>query len=231
MTKFSLFKQHNIWLPSWWVVLLLFLVSSFVVFFCLKNLAFYLATTTPKHGHYLVIEGWINNASLDQGLNIFRNSSNEYQYIIVTGGPDIRDGSNPPKTYAELSAKYLLSKGVSKQKIIVISSPASAQARTYLSAVMVRDWFIDENINNPNIDVFTESVHARRTRFLYNLAFRASNDIGVHASTPSSYSLSTWWKSSEGVKSVITELLGLIWATYIFDSAEYHSPEEKWGMI
>jgi hypothetical protein len=229
MTKLLFFKRHSILLPRWWVALLLFLMSSLLVLLCVKNLAFYLATTAPKKGDYLVVEGWVNNASLEQALKVFRKNSNKYQYIIVTGGPDSRDNSEYSKTYAELSAKYLLSKGVSKHKIIIVSTPASAQARTFLSAVMVRDWFLEEMISDPVIDVFTESVHARRTLFLYNLAFRQSSVIGVYASKPSSFSLSTWWESSDGVKSVVTELLGLIWATCIFEPGEYRSHQEKWG--
>jgi hypothetical protein len=229
VAKLLFFKRHSILLPTWWVTLLFFLMSSLVVLICVKNLAFYLATTEPKQGDYLVVEGWINSTHLEQALKIFRKSSNKYQYIIVTGGPDIRDNSAPPKTYAELSAQYLLSKGVSKQKIIIVSTPASAQARTFLSAVMVRDWFLEEMISDPVIDVFTESVHARRTLFLYNLAFRQSSVIGVYASEPSNFSLSTWWESSDGVKSVVTELLGLIWATCIFEPGEYRSHQEKWG--
>jgi len=221
-----LFKQYSIWLPRLWLLLLFLIISAVAVFFGLRNLAYYLALTEPKNGDYLIVEGWVSEGSLDKALNIFING--RYQYLITTGGLDKHCKQG---TYAEKSASYFISKGFPAEKIIIIPTPESAQARTFLSAVMVREWLYARSIDNVIIDVFTEGVHARRTRYLYNLAFRPSVDVGIYAAAPSKFQLSTWWKTSEGAKSTITELFGYLWTVFFFEAAELNSHKEKWGSM
>lgn len=198
-----------------------------LAFLCLKNLGYYLAKTEIKHGQYLVVEGWLDEKNLDQALQVFRSTDNQYQYLITTGGPE--HYKQHTLSYAEKSANYFISQGLSAEKIIVISTPASAQARTFLSAVMVHDWLSKNGIKDRVIDVFTDSVHARRTHFLYKKSFRSVDNMGIYASSPSNFQLATWWKTSEGAKTVITEMLGLVWVICFFEPAEPGSQQEKWG--
>ena len=67
---------------------------------------------------------------------------------------------------------------------------------------MVRDWFVDNSIKANRLDIISQGVHARRTRLLYELALPASS-IGVYASEPEGYQLSSWWKTSQGSKAVL----------------------------
>ena len=220
------FRQYSVRLPRLWLLLLFFIITAVVVFFGLKNLAHYLALTEPKNGNYLVVEGWVSESSLNKAFNFFVNG--RYKYLITTGGLDkhCKRGS-----YAEKSASYFISKGLPAEKVIAIPTPESAQARTFLSAVMVREWLHERSINNVTIDVFTEGVHARRTSYLYNLAFHSKVDVGIYASSPSKYQLSKWWETSEGAKSTLTELLGYIWTVLFFEPGELNSHKEKWGSV
>ncbi len=221
-----LFRQQSIWLPRLWLVLLFLIMSAVAIFFGLKNLAHYLALTEPKNGDYLIVEGWIDESNLNKAFSVFVNG--QYQYLITTGGLDqhCRRGS-----YAEKSAGYFISKGLPAEKVIAIPTPESAQARTFLSAVMVREWLHERSIDNVIIDVFTEGVHARRTSYLYRLAFRPNVDVGIYASGPLKYELSRWWETSEGAKSTLTELFGYIWTILFFESGELKSHNEKWGSM
>ena len=228
MNKSMFFKQYTLWLPRWWVIVLSLMLTALLVLFGLRNAAYYLAVSEPKHGNYLIVEGWLDDKSLDQALALF-NSNSGYQFIITTGGPDERYSNTKHLTYAEQSADYLLAKGLPSKEIIVISTPTSAQARTFLSAVMVREWFAVNNIENATMDIFTGSVHARRTHLLYTKAFGPINHIGIYASNPSRFDLSTWWQTSEGAKSVSTELIALIWTILFFDPGVPGSYQEKWG--
>jgi hypothetical protein len=229
MPKVIFLKQHTIWLPKCWVVVTLGIITMYLLWFGVKNIANYLAISEPKYGDYLVVDGWLDTNSLDQALQVFSKTNSSYKYLVTVGGPDTRSSNSKHLTYAEQSARYFLSKGVGKKQVVVISTPASAQARTYLSAVKLRDWFVEKGKENVVIDVFTGGVHARRTLFLYNLAFRSNIDIGVYAAEPSGFDLKTWWKTSEGAKSTITEFLGLVWVACFFDPGEYGSHQEKWG--
>ena len=220
------FKQHNIYLPSFWLLLLFLIISAASAFYGLRNLAHYLALTEPKNGDYLIVEGWIDENSLNQAHKVFIEG--QYKYLITTGG---LDRHCKLESYAEKSARYLISIGLSTEKIIVIPTPESAQARTFLSAVVVRNWLQKRSINNVVLDVFTEGVHARRTYYLYNLAFRSTADIGIYASMPLRYELPIWWETSEGAKLTLTELFGFIWAVFFFEPGELNSHSEMWGKM
>lgn len=207
--------------------MLLFFIT--ITLFCFKNIALYLALNKPNNGQYLVVEGWQSEQSLLQALNTFREGS--YQYLITTGGPDTRTVDPRYKSFAEKSAAFLLSQGIDSKKLVIVSAPASAQNRTFLSAVMVRDWFALQNILPVSIDVFTEGVHAKRTRILYRKAFGSMAEIGIYASAPENYGLRSWWETSSGAKSVITEVVGMLWVTCCFTPGVQGSHQEKWGLV
>jgi hypothetical protein len=223
------FKQRVIWLPKVWLIIVMLLIVVTMMFFVFKNSALYLASNEPTHSQYLVVEGWQSEQSLLQALKTFREGN--YQYLITTGGPDNRIINPKYKSFAEESATFLLAQGIAPQKIFSVSAPASAQNRTFLSAVMVREWFDLQNKMLDSLDVFTEGVHARRTRVLYQLAFGDKVEIGVYASSPENYNLDTWWQTSSGAKSVITEVVGMIWVTCCFNPGEQGSHQEKWGIV
>jgi len=116
--KITFFRQHSVWLPRPWLLLLFLIITAVAVFFGLRNLAHYLALTEPKNGDYLIVEGWMSESSLNKALNVFVNG--QYQYLITTGGLDqhCMQGS-----YAEKSASYFISKGLSAEKVIAIPTP------------------------------------------------------------------------------------------------------------
>jgi len=198
-----------------------------VALVCARNIANYLAVTQPNHARYLVVEGWQDEYSLKQALELFQTS--DYELLFTTGGPDLRQIDPMYKTYAEKSAAFFVSQGLAQQKLIIIPSPASAQDRTFLSAVFVRKWFEKHHISTPSIDIFSQGVHARRTQKLYKMAFQSNDDIGIYASKPVAYSLSAWWDKSAGAKSVITEIAGMLWITCCFEPGKYGSHQELWG--
>jgi hypothetical protein len=195
---------------------------------CARNIASFLAVTEPQNARYLIVEGWQDEYSLRRALKLFH--SRDYDLLITTGGPDLRYIQPIHKTYAEQSAAFFVFHGVEQKKLIVVATHASAQDRTFLSAVMVRKWFEKKDIHVSCIDVFTQDVHARRTRKLYEMAFQSKVDIGIYASKPANYSLTSWWNTSEGAKSVITESIGLLWVSCCFNPGKYGSHQELWGL-
>jgi len=221
-------KTYVICLPKWWVVLILIALLLCASFAFIKNIGHYLAVTKPEQSPYLVVEGWQDEYSLKEAL--IRFESGGYKILITTGGPIKGWRHSTYKNYADYSADLLVSNGLDEGKLVSVPTPASAQNRTFLSAVMVRKWFDKKGILVSSVDVFTESVHARRTRKLYELAFYNSVDIGIYASSPQTYNLSSWWNTSEGAKSVITEIIGFFWVTCCFSPGDYGSHQEMWGL-
>lgn len=228
MSKFTLFRKRQLWFPTIWGGLLILLLLTISIFFLLKQLAVILAPTAPVSDRsYLVVEGWQDEESLLAALAIF--NAEQYQYLITTGGPNIRFLSPAHATYAEQAGAFMVQHGLDAEKLIVIPAPESAQERTYLSAVMVRDWLALKEADLKGLNVHTSNVHARRTRSLYRQAF-PTVEIGIYAASPQSFELNKWWQTSDGTKSVITELIGNFWVACCFQPGEPGSHYEKWAV-
>jgi len=224
----SLFRRREILLPTIFgfaIIILLLVTISLVT---LKNLATFLAHNEPIQGQYLIVEGWLGEPALLQALTTYKIGG--YQFIITTGGPDTRHINPLHKTYAEQSAAFIRDQGFDESKLIVIATPASAQNRTFLSAVMVREWFLENNTTAPTLDIFSGDVHARRTHKLYKMAFADNTNIGIIAAQANGFDLQYWWRTSEGAKSVLAESAGLLRVTCCFDPGKRGSHQEKWGV-
>ncbi len=227
----SLFKRREFWWPTWpgWL-----LISGALLMLCTaaaRQAESILAPNAPTSGaRILVVEGWLSAKELDQAL--IPLSSGNYSSVITTGGPltQVRGTSSPtdPSNYADLVASYLSAR--TKIKIVSVPAPASAQDRTYLSAVMVRRWAEQHGGHIEALDVFSSGFHARRTQSLYRTAFGTTTTIGIIPANPDEYSVAYWWRSSAGVKALISETVGLAWMLCCFDPAEPGSAAELWGI-
>jgi hypothetical protein len=225
MKKTVLFKRRQVWLPTFLGGIVIFFLLTGISLFILRNLAIFLAYSDPVKGDILIVEGWLGESTLLKAFNKFKEG--DYQYLITTGGP-VKGKINPDySSYAEKAGAFLVSKYLDKSKLIVIPTPATALNRTFLSAVMVREWFRENEYTVSSFDLFTGDVHARRTHILYKLAFQPDIKIGIIAAAPHGFHLHSWWKTSYGAKSVFTEVAGLVWVTCCFDPGEYESHQEK----
>jgi len=224
-----LFTTKTLWVPTLWGWLLL---STLVIGACvalIRSAYSFLALDQPLGAKLLVIEGWMSPAEIDQAILHFKSSS--YLKIITTGGPvpaSLHRQSGV--SFAVLARDYLIQNGLPENMITAVAAPASARDRTYLSAVMVREWLARSGEPMDALDVFSEGAHSRRTRLLYQRAFGESVRIGIIAARPDSYDPSAWWQSSAGTKTVVTEAIGWAWTALFFDAGPRGSHEEKWAV-
>ncbi len=164
----------------------------------------------------LVVEGWMPPEELDQAVALFQMG--KYKLVITTGGPITSTiYHQKPHAYAPLAREYLIRQGIPADAVVAVPAPASAQDRTYLSAVMVRFWLAKSNQDIDLIDLFSSGVHARRSRELYRLAFGPAVTIGIISAKPSDYDPAAWWTTSIGAKTVITELISWFWTMLLFN--------------
>jgi hypothetical protein len=110
-----------------------------------------------------------------------------------------------------------------------VPAPASAQDRTFLSAVVLREWARREGVTLDAIDLFTAGVHARRSRMMFAQALGPTVTVGVLAAPARYYDPERWWASSNGAKTVIGEGLGLLWTVCCFRAPAPGSHAEQWG--
>ena len=227
---FRLFRPKVVPVPTVAGFLFLTLVGCATVLLLVYTVPIFLALNSPiKHG-LLVVEGWGSAESLRVAADTFKIG--DYDAIVVSGGP-IDDVFNCCgfKTYAERSAYVLKQLGIADAVVIIAPAPASAQDRTYRSAVSVRLRLEELGLKVTSLDVFSSGPHARRSRYLYQMAFGPHVEVGAIAAAPSGYDSSHWWRSSAGVKEILAEVLAYIWTLWFFDPGARGSWQEAWGNV
>lgn len=230
MFRLSLVQRRQIWLPTlfgWLILVALTGAGTILAGF----LAYpFLAPNAPVPGtRLLVVEGWLASSEFDQAVEAYRKG--RYDHVVTTGGPidrfpELLGASN----YADFAASYLKSHGLTGIKVIPVPTPASAQDRTFLSAVKVRDWANKQGLGVVSLDVFSSGTHARRSRILYRMAFGSTVGIGILAARPAEYDPEKWWQTSVGAKAVLGESIGLIWTICCFYPPAPGSHEESWAV-
>lgn len=216
MSRISLVQRRQIWLPSLlgWLIL----IASMGAATILAGFRAYpfLAPDEPVPGaRLLVVEGWLASGEFDQAVEAYRKG--RYDRVVTTGGPidrfpELLGASN----YADFAARYLKSHGLSGIEVVPVQAPASAQERTFLSALVLRDWANKQSLGVASLDVFSSGTHARRSRMLYRKAFGPTVDIGILAARPAEYDPQGWWQTSVGTKAVLGESIALIWTKCCF---------------
>jgi hypothetical protein len=188
------------------LVALLFALSAAAV----RALPVFLATEQPEGRGILVVEGWLPRDALRLAAATYLRGG--YDAMVVSGGPIPEPHwGGGFETFAERAAAEMRSMGITEPSLLVAPSCASAQDRTYRSAVSVREAIGESGLPVHTLDVFTLGPHARRSRLLYRKAFGAGVTVGVW-SVPADFDYDRWWRSSAGVKETIGEAIGYAWA-------------------
>jgi hypothetical protein len=219
-----------VWIPTLlgWVALVL--LAGALGLFAARNVYAFLAVTAPVGARTLVVEGWLPSRELAQAAEAFR--AHGYQRIVTTGGPIVNEFErNGAETYAERARGWLVRGGIPADAVIAVPAPSSAQDRSFLSAVMVREWAEQAGAAAEPLDVFSSGVHSRRSRDLYRLAFGGSVDVGVYAARPRESSPESWWRTSAGMKEVPPEALAWLWTVLFFRPGPPGSHAEMWGVM
>ena len=229
-----LFRRRTVWLPTLFGTLLSIAVVAASVVVAARGAGGYLWVNESAHGRdgrgarLLVVEGWLDEDELGDAIAAFRRGG--YERVVTSGGPiDGWHEGQAATNFADRAAGYLTRHGLADAPVAVASAPASAQDRSFLSAVVVRDWIRREGLTPDAIDVYSAGVHARRSRMVYRLAFGSPVEIGMLAATPRSYDLEHWWRTSQGTKAVLDEALSLAWTACCFWPPPPGSHEERWA--
>jgi len=224
----ALLRRRSLVLPTltgWLVILLLCGLGAFYLF---RGIAEFLTVNEPVDAEYLVIEGWMNKDELQQALAYFNQG--DYRLAIIVGGPISNDFHEMDINFAERAADYLRGLGLAAEQSVVIATPASAQERTFLNAVMTREWFAQQGILPSRLDVFSSEVHTRRSRDLYQLAFGDQVAVGVIPSRADDFDAAHWWQTSAAGKYVALEFAGWLLVKCCFHPGEPGSYRERWGI-
>ncbi len=197
-----------------WLVLAVIILAGFWLF--LTQVHSFLATTHRVPAKVLVVEGWVNKYGIDAAIQEFKTG--EYEQVITTGGPleGMGNSSSIYNTEAYQSAGLLKKAGLPPELVQCAPALFVGKDRTYNSALALRAWLKDHHLAVESFNVLTQDAHARRTWLLFREAFGRSAQIGIISAANPDYDASHWWRTSEGVRTVIDESIAYIYARCFF---------------
>lgn len=202
-------------IPTWrgWLVIALFGIALIVTGGAMMHS--FLAAIEPVPARVLVVEGWVPDYALEKAKAEFERS--HYIRLYVTGGPLQTGGHlSQYRTYAEIGVATLIRMGMREDTLEPVPAPPTDKDRTYISALTLRNRLRQHDTNVRNINVVSMGAHARRTRLLFQKAFGTDSQVGVIAVEDRDYDPSRWWQYSQGVRTVIGELVAYTYARAVF---------------
>jgi uncharacterized SAM-binding protein YcdF (DUF218 family) len=213
----GILRRKESWGLSWRGWLLLALVVALTACGVILNIHPFLAVTDRTNADTLVVEGWIQRYAMQKAVEEFK--SGRYKRIFTTGGPENGSGGyvNDYQTSASVGAEVLTKKfGIPDDVVQMVPSHVIGRDRTYSSAIALRDWLHQHNLQVQSINVVTEGTHARRTRLLFKRALGSNVAVGVIAVPSPDFDARQWWRYSEGVEEVVTEGIAYLYAKFFF---------------
>lgn len=185
-----------------------------VTFILMINLIHpFLARNDPVDGDILVVEGWLPDSALIQSFNEFTN--NNYKFLVITGGCQKNFlGKINTFSIAEAAAIKLLDYGLDEKCLITVSAPPVKRHRTYNSAVTLKNWIRESELDINTINVFTYGVHAKKSQIIYEKALKPNIRVGVISAVPSDYNPKYWFLSIKGINWVLRDFFGYLYALF-----------------
>jgi hypothetical protein len=200
-----------------WIIFLFTMI--FLLIICLHFLHPFLALSTRVDGDIMVVEGWLPDYALQKAVDDFQHGS--YKFLVTTGGPLVQ-GSYLSEygTVAEFAAATITKIGFDTNKLVPIPTPAVDRDRTYASAIELNKWLDSANMNIESLDIYSFGPHARRSWLLFQYVFDPDIAVGIVAVENRSYDSRKWWKTSSGVRTVMSEVIAYFYARFIFNPLE-----------
>jgi len=211
----GLLRRRSCWLPTVRGALLLLILFAFLLIFGFRNIQAFLAVNDPAPEGILVVEGWSPDYALETAR--LEEQGNPHHLLYVVGGP-LEQGAplSQYPTYADLGAAILLRMGMSQDTVQAVPSGYVYKDRTYAEAVALSIWLRQHGLSPKEINLISLGAHARRSRLLFEKAFGKSTRVGIIAVEDRNYDPAHWWKTSEGVRSVISETIAYGYARFLF---------------
>lgn len=172
----------------------------------LARLEAFFSLTAPVAAEILIVEGWITDNGIIGSIAEFE--SHPYQ-LLITAGSNFGRGEylSEYKDFAHLSEATLITLGFDPEKIQPIPTPRAKRDRTLTSALEVKKWLQNNQIDPSGINVYSDNVHGRRSWLTYKKAFEPEIQVGIISHPGENYDPKKWWASSEGFKRVTSEII------------------------
>ena len=183
--------------------------------YLILNIHGFLAPVAPiAVAEALVIEGWIGDDGIKGAIAEFQQQ--DYQILVTVGTPLSRgDYLSEYDNFAQLSAATAVKMGFDPQKLAVVPTPLVQRNRTLASAIAAKQWLQKNYPQITAINLYSYSVHSRRSWLLYQRAFEPDLRVGIIAHPPLDYDAQSWWTFSEGFREVIGEAIAYVYVKFL----------------
>ena len=211
----GLLRSRVCLVPTWRGWALLLFVASFFILVLGRQLCAFLSINDPVPGGVLVVEGWVPPYAAREALDEFQR--HPYLGIYVTGEPIEED--NPYigfRNFADFTVAKLSKMGAPAESLHAVPGPFVGKDRTYSMAATLKQRLEADGISTAKINVVSVGPHSRRSRLLYQLAFGPHSQIGMMGIVDREFDPAHWWRSSAGVRTVISETIAYLYARFIF---------------
>jgi len=189
----------------------LWLCIAALISFTLTNIHPFLAVNAPIKADVLVVEGWLPDYAFKEAISELNRGT--YKKLITTGLPlDKGFYLAEYKNFAELTAATFLALGVEQQQLVAVPANSVRKDRTFATAIAVKRWLKSSELNITSINLYSLSVHARRSWLLFQKVLAPEIKVGIIAAAERDYNPQKWWTYSQGVRSVISETIAYIYA-------------------
>jgi len=214
----NLLNRRELLIPTVWGWAVLLLLGAALIVLGIRESLPFLSVNDPVPSKFLVVEGWLPDYAMERTLAEFNHG--QYDRILVTGGP-ITSGTYPcglcgNTNWADVGAASLIRLGAGTNLVEAVPAVRVVRDRTYASAVALRAWFHRHQIGATSLNLMTMADHSRRSRLLFTEALGREYHVGVISIENTEYAPNQWWTSSEGVRTVVGEVLAYGYARFLF---------------
>jgi hypothetical protein len=171
MIRFKIINKRERWgLTGWgWLSLLIMVMIGGWLF--VRNIVPFLSKEKTIDARVMVLEGYIPDFALPGIIKIFHESN--YEFLIATAttydqGLYISGVASP----ADLFGKSLKRLSFDNNKMDLVPAPANVLCdRTFDTGIAVKSFLEIYHPEVKKINLVSLGVHARRSQYLYKLAF------------------------------------------------------------
>jgi uncharacterized SAM-binding protein YcdF (DUF218 family) len=213
----ALLVRRKRWTLTWTGRLLTLAVAAMLTVILARGLCGFLAITSPVSGQFLVVEGWMPAYAYREAAAQFRKGG--YRKIIAAGVSQA-DWDAGEELREHFAGKKLIQFGVPGDLIVTASAEDVQRDRTFHAAMAVKHWLQEQGLRTTSIDVVTVGPHARRSRLLYEKALGNEVKVGVISVEDRRFDPNHWWRSSEGVRTVVDESIAYLYARVFFSTTQ-----------
>lgn len=208
-------KRERYGLTGWGLLVVLTTIILAALFF-LRGIVPFLSAEKTIGSKVLIVEGYVPDKSLKNIIRIFEEGN---YALLITTGPAYDQGffATGIQSAAHLIGKSLLTLGFDSTKLAIVPVPGEIfRDRTYNSALVTRQYLEKHYPDIRSVNLVSQSVHARRSRYLYRLAFEPEFEVGNIVMPTEGISPGDWYKSSRGFRTVINEAIAYLYVILFF---------------